>query len=201
MLHINHRIHKLIINGNNNNIEINPLGNASRIILKGINNKIISNYSKVLTISDSGFDNTIINNTSEANEDSDTSDLEIPPQRYVINTDEEFIVSDTEESEEDSNNNNIEQQNLVFNIINSVNLLFEMKKEEYLNNLIDIYFKKEEINKDNDNNKCPICYEYFEENEQVKMTSCFHVFHFICIKKWIETKFESPDCPICRRKL
>ena len=204
VLHINHRIHKLIINGNNNNIEINPLGNVKNVILRGNINKIISKYSQILNISDFGIDNKMILNTSNTEEkgESDTSDLEILPQRFVINSDEEFLES--EESEEDSNstvNNILLPQNLVFEIVNNINSLMELKKEDYLNKLIDIFFKSQGMSKDIDNDKCPICYENFVENEQVKMTACFHIFHFICIEKWIETKIESPDCPICRRKL
>ena len=72
-----------------------------------------------------------------------------------------------------------------------------------LDDLIDIPFKNSKKTKEG-NEKCVICYENFKEKEIVKMTSCFHIYHFKCIKKWIENKMElreNPDCPICRRKL
>ena len=72
-----------------------------------------------------------------------------------------------------------------------------------LDDLIDIPFKNSKKTKEG-NEKCVICYENFKEKEIVKMTSCFHIYHFKCIKKWIENKIElreNPDCPICRRKL
>ena len=199
ILHINHRIHKLIINGNNNNIVINPLGNIKRIILKGNTNKINSKYSQRLILSDLGLGNKLIFDNTNNLEDSDSSDIEIQPQRYVINQDE-YLESNSEENEEEEDNDIIQQQqNLVFEIVNNINLAINLSVENILNNLINISFKSQGNNKEND--KCPICFDNFKENEQVKMTFCFHVFHIVCIKKWIETKLECPDCPICRRKL
>ena len=76
--------------------------------------------------------------------------------------------------------------------------------ENILNDLIDIPFKNVSKGVKEGNEKCVICFEDFEENESVKMTNCFHIFHYKCIKKWIESKqelIEEPDCPICRREL
>ena len=76
--------------------------------------------------------------------------------------------------------------------------------ENVLSDLIDITFKNISKGVKEGNEKCVICYDNFKENENVKMTSCFHIFHFKCIKKWVESReelTESPDCPICRRKL
>jgi hypothetical protein len=73
-----------------------------------------------------------------------------------------------------------------------------------LSELIDIPFKSTNKGAKEGNEKCVICYENFKEKEIVKMTSCFHIYHFKCIKKWVENKKqlrEEPDCPICRRKL
>ena len=70
--------------------------------------------------------------------------------------------------------------------------------------LIDISFKNISKEIKEGNEKCVICYENFIKNERVKMTKCFHIFHFKCIKKWAESKTEltkKPECPICRRKL
>ena len=197
-LHINHRIHKLIINGNNNDIEINPLGNVKLIVLKGNINKINSKYSKALTLSDLGLGNKLIFDSINNSDDSDTSDIEIQPQRYVINQDEYLESTSEENVEEDDNVIIQQQQNLVFEIVNNINLAINLTVENILNNLVNISYKSQG-NRNND--KCPICFENFKENEQVKMTFCFHAFHLICIKKWIETKLECPDCPMCRRKI
>ena len=76
--------------------------------------------------------------------------------------------------------------------------------ENILCDLIDISFRNVSKGVKEGNKKCVICYENFEEKESVKMTGCFHIFHYKCIKKWIESKqelSETPDCPVCRREL
>ena len=76
--------------------------------------------------------------------------------------------------------------------------------DNILNDLIDIPFKNASSKVKEGKDKCVICCDEFEENESVKMTNCFHIFHFKCIKQWIERKqelIEAPDCPICRREL
>ncbi len=73
-----------------------------------------------------------------------------------------------------------------------------------LNELVDVQFKNVSENVKEGNEKCVICYENFLKDENIKMTTCFHLFHFNCIKKWVQSKnrsIEPPDCPICRRKL
>ena len=218
MLDINHKIHKLIINGNNNNIEINPFGNIIQLTLKGNNNKIISELRKVVYISDFGSENKIIFNENNSQEEEDSSDIEAQPQRYIINYEEDFMENNSEEEEENGYNNSDRDSNIIFDIVNNINLLVERTNiltfslEQYinnnlinsnienaLNNLLDISFNDKGIN--NNNDRCIICFENFIENEKIEMTKCFHLFHYLCIKKWIIIKSESPDCPICRRKL
>ena len=227
-LNIRHNIHKLIINGNNNNIELYQSATINQIILKGNINKIISKYS--LNISDYGQGNQIIINKNEINieeQDDEETSLEIQPQRYVLNWENESIENENEEEEEkedESDINNGENNNNYFQLlaINNINILIQnanifinttkeilqnnlnSKIDNILSNLIDISFTNKNINNNLNNNSkemCAICYENFSEGEQIKMTSCFHLFHFLCIKKWIQIKIESPDCPICRRKL
>lgn len=86
-------------------------------------------------------------------------------------------------------------------VLGRTNRCSHIDVNKVLNDLIDISFKNVSKGVKSGNEKCAVCYENFKDNENVKMTSCFHIFHYICIKKWIETKAESPDCPICRRKL
>ena len=228
-LNIRHNIHKLIINGNNNNIEIDQTVKINLIILRGDINKIISKNS--LNISDYGIGNQIIIHKNDINieeqDDEDTS-LEIEPQRYVLNWENESIENENEEeevNEDESDINSEENNNNYFQLleaINNINILIQnanifinttkqilqnslnSKIDNILSNLIDISFTNKNINNDpknNPNEKCAICYENFSEGEQIKMTSCFHLYHFLCIKKWIQIKIESPDCPICRRKI
>lgn len=86
----------------------------------------------------------------------------------------------------------------------SSNNNFEQNDDNVLSDLIDISFKNVSKGVKEGNEKCVICFENFKENEQVKMTSCFHIFHFKCIKKWVENReelTEAPNCPICRKNL
>jgi hypothetical protein len=138
------------------------------------------------------------------------------------NEEEEIEGEEGEEEEKCiEGEENIEKNNINFlqivEVINNINILIQntelfvnsvkqilqnnlnSKLENILSTLIDISFTKNNIN--NNNEKCSICYENFFEGEKIKMTSCFHMFHFSCIKKWIQMKIESPDCPICRREI
>lgn len=45
---------------------------------------------------------------------------------------------------------------------------------------------------------CSICSHEMKKDVLCLRTSCIHVFHLKCIKKWAET---SPSCPICRKHL
>ena len=44
---------------------------------------------------------------------------------------------------------------------------------------------------------CPICFCNFDMQE-VRITSCFHLFHTKCIKKWI---YVSSTCPMCQKEI
>jgi hypothetical protein len=44
--------------------------------------------------------------------------------------------------------------------------------------------------------ECPICFEKFNENDDIIILHCKHYFHIDCIKRWL-TK-EQNTCPVCR---
>ena len=70
---------------------------------------------------------------------------------------------------------------------------------EYLleNDLKAKVFTKEIIV--NDCEKCSICLEVFECNiSQVSITPCKHIFHFDCLKNWLQTEVLNPQCPNCK---
>ena len=230
-LNIRHNIQKVIINGNNNTIEFYPTSSVKQVILKGNINKIISKYS--LNMSDYGQGNKTIIHKNDINieeqEDEDNS-LEIQPQRYVLNWENEVLENEEEDEEEEDEDEGDEETDIIqrenninysqlLEAINNINILiqnanifinttkqilqnnFNSKIENIFSKLIDISFTNKDINNNNSKEKCVICYENFSEGELLKMTSCFHIFHFLCIKRWIQMKIESPDCPICRRKI
>ena len=43
---------------------------------------------------------------------------------------------------------------------------------------------------------CPICYEKIKEKDNIHITKCKHIYHYICIEKAIDNNIL--DCPICR---
>ncbi|XP_059452489.1 RING-H2 finger protein ATL54-like [Corylus avellana] len=54
---------------------------------------------------------------------------------------------------------------------------------------------KENAEDEEDNKRCPICWEDFEEREEVTLTPCNHMFHEGCIMAWVNT---NSHCPLCR---
>lgn len=48
-------------------------------------------------------------------------------------------------------------------------------------------------------NECSICLEEIELDQYVRVLTCNHTFHKVCIEKWVE-KSLSTDCPFCRQK-
>ena len=74
----------------------------------------------------------------------------------------------------------------------------------YLNMLKPIKFK--EINKNKKeikNLKCPIDIENFDLDSEVILTECLHLFHYDCIKVFIEKNkaLKELKCPLCKRVL
>lgn len=55
---------------------------------------------------------------------------------------------------------------------------------------------------------CPICFEEFNEEDNISILECDHYYHTECIKKWINTpqldKYNrkiTKNCPLCREPL
>ncbi|MCQ2819363.1 MAG: hypothetical protein MJ252_19040, partial [archaeon] len=74
----------------------------------------------------------------------------------------------------------------------------KIRKEQLLKELNGQLASKEftkEIGKFNMN--CSICLEDFKRSSIVSVTSCQHVFHSKCLKKWLKEKLLDPKCPNC----
>jgi hypothetical protein len=52
---------------------------------------------------------------------------------------------------------------------------------------------KEQI--DDNNDVCSIC---LHDMKSAKITLCNHLYHEMCLRKWISTK---TDCPLCKEKI
>jgi hypothetical protein len=48
---------------------------------------------------------------------------------------------------------------------------------------------------ENETEKCTICLNNFEEQEDVRRLPCMHLFHIECVDQWLPT---NKRCPICR---
>lgn len=76
------------------------------------------------------------------------------------------------------------------------------KNKGLIKKLFEMNLQPKIFNKDiiiNDCENCSICLEAFEcAKSQVSITPCNHIFHYDCIKKWIEDNVLSPQCPNCK---
>ena len=137
------------------------------------------------------------NREEEEEEEEEEDDIVVVNRLNLINEyrRENDYDNQYEEDDEDEDDEN--------DYVHKKQLKFPTSKE-ILMDLIDISYKKVSKGITEGNEKCVICYENFMKNESLKMTQCFHLFHFQCIQKWVESKInevELPECPICRRKL
>ena len=52
------------------------------------------------------------------------------------------------------------------------------------------------------NEECPICYERLDENGEIRVTHCMHMFHRPCLRQWVKMKkkqyMRQVPCPMCR---
>ena len=87
---------------------------------------------------------------------------------------------------EENNNNNINEE--------ALNSLPVFKIDEKF-----MEVSKKEENKKEQFEKCVICMEKYEINEEVKTLPCFHIFHKDCIDHWLKEGNDS--CPICKNKI
>ena len=49
--------------------------------------------------------------------------------------------------------------------------------------------------------ECPICTEDFNDNSITTKTSCKHIFHTDCIRRWCRQHREATNCPLCREPI
>jgi len=76
------------------------------------------------------------------------------------------------------------------------------KNKKIIEYLLENDLKAKTFTKDiivNDCEKCSICLEAFECNKSlVSITPCKHIFHFECLKNWLDTEVLNPQCPNCK---
>ena len=97
------------------------------------------------------------------------------------------------EFEENRNNERIEKEKKIEENKKLIITLFETKLKKTI-------IEKNKIV--NDCESCSICLESFEYGvSEVSITPCNHIFHFECLKKWVNDNVLNPKCPNCNYAL
>jgi hypothetical protein len=70
----------------------------------------------------------------------------------------------------------------------------------------DINLQEIKYNSETPDDECCICLENYNKNEKVIILRCKHVYHKVCINKWINpsvnpSEEENRSCPKCRTRL
>lgn len=84
------------------------------------------------------------------------------------------------------------------NLMNTEELIKQKRKEQLaqiLKNVIKPTKYNDDIGKYNMN--CTICLEDFKSDSIVGITQCHHVFHYQCLKTWLQQNLMDPKCPNC----
>ena len=76
----------------------------------------------------------------------------------------------------------------------------ELIKQLFENILTPKIFSKDIILNNCEN--CSICLDAFEcDKSSVCITPCNHIFHYDCLKKWVDDNVLTPKCPNCNNNL
>lgn len=91
----------------------------------------------------------------------------------------------------DSIDENIEKEKKIAENKKKIDILYETSLQPQI-------FTNELLNQNCDNSICSICTDNFEIGKsEVMITPCKHIFHYNCLKPWIDSNILSPKCPNC----
>ena len=96
------------------------------------------------------------------------------------NDEDDGVDEENEEEEENENDNN--------NIYNK-------KRNKFILGLDEFQYKHVKKYSTIKENKCAICLQKYKGVDIIKEFPCKHIFHKICILKWIKS---SNNCPLCK---
>ena len=90
--------------------------------------------------------------------------------------------------------------NITINNYNNVILSFlqDLIPENPIFNKKIVYEKKKYRDLETEHKVCPICLEEFQEEDEVAVLECGHIFRPECIEKWGVKK---PQCPMCKKEI
>ena len=73
----------------------------------------------------------------------------------------------------------------------------EAESEIIINLRPKVEYSSKFMLKGDDEKRCSICLDDYEDGEMVEFLDCFHLFHGDCIDKWLPL---SQTCPVCRHQ-
>ncbi|XP_070037102.1 RING-H2 finger protein ATL33 [Nicotiana tabacum] len=69
---------------------------------------------------------------------------------------------------------------------------------QHMDMVLNVNYKKE-TSSDESGNECPVCLTAFVEGEEVRqLKTCKHMYHVVCIDKWL---YSHSSCPVCRASI
>ncbi|XP_047966558.1 probable E3 ubiquitin-protein ligase XERICO [Salvia hispanica] len=74
--------------------------------------------------------------------------------------------------------------------------LSESYMEEFRSQMPAMRFDSLSMHDNNPGQECSICLSEFEPNAEVNHLTCSHVFHNVCLEKWLN--YWNTTCPLCR---
>ena len=177
-----------------NNVEVPNTFMNVQIYYNQINDNGTDNLSNTLNGAFANVINTALNNI--------VIDISNNVNIGPLGSGSDLMMNIINNHNQNQNQNNNQNNNLfnIFNVFNSLtNPPLQTITEESINNLECIPFN--EINKDvkeMNSEHCTICQENYNDDDNILILGCNHVFHPECIRPWLSTC--SNLCPICRYK-
>ena len=198
----------------NNNIN-NIIHEITNIVSNEINNYINTQNESNNVIFNSNLQNQDVGNSENddsdsENDDSDSDDSEIDDVNETVFSFATTITSNNNASNITTNisnsiSNQLGDSEVFLNIFNSLINNIGSNEETYED--IKVTLDKEDISLLKEykyeplekKEKCTICLESFDENQDIIELDCKHKFHKNCIMEWLD-KYDY-KCPICRKEI
>ncbi|PIA49256.1 hypothetical protein AQUCO_01300245v1 [Aquilegia coerulea] len=84
-----------------------------------------------------------------------------------------------------------------FNSTSSVSELPRSISAVLLREILPVMKFQDLDNKDSGQDSCAVCLYEFEDKEEIRsLTNCRHIFHRICLDRWMD--HDQRTCPLCR---
>ena len=108
---------------------------------------------------------------------------------YNFNDEEDEEEDDIGDNGENEDNEEYEEEE------NNLEEIYLRKKKKFILELDEFQYKHVKKYNTIKEDKCAICLQKYTGIDIIKLFPCKHIFHKICILKWIEN---SNKCPLCK---